>query len=258
MTRRELFEHLETLYPASLSCDWDNDGAMLCSQWDKQVKKVVVCLDVTRECVALAIKEGADLIVSHHPFIFRPLSRIVSGDASSDHLLALLKHEIAVFSFHTRLDAAPGGLNDRLAQLLSLKEIRAVALPGESTPLARVGTISPCSPEAFAGQVARALGAPVKYYAGSGPVTTVMISCGGGRDFLPLARGEGADAFVSGDLHYNAALDANQASLTVIDAGHRSTELPVCALLKEKILELDGSLSVIECSLGGEEAWAQP
>lgn len=258
MTRRELWEKLEQSYPACLGCEWDQDGAKLCASWDRQVTKAVVCLDVTDQCVELAIREGADLIVSHHPILFHPLSCLVAGDREGDRVLSLIRNDIAVFSLHTRLDAAPGGLNDRLARLLSLTELQKVSLCGESSALAVVGKISPCSPQAFAGQVARALQAPVKYYVGSRPIATVMVSCGGGRDFLPLACDKGVDAFVSGDLHYNGALDANQASLTVIDGGHRATELPVCGLLEEILKQAVQGLEVISCTLGGEEAWAQP
>lgn len=257
MTRKELLERLERWVPSTLSCDWDNDGAMLCTQWEKEVKRVVVCLDVTKECISYALDLGADLIISHHPFLFRPLSRLAAGEGKTDELLCLIRREVAVFSFHTRLDAADGGLNDRLARLLSLENVDKVSLPEDGVPLARIGELPTCDPQSFARGVSRALGSPVKLFSGRKNVRRVLICCGGGRDFLPMAKELGADAFVSGDLHYNSALDASQACVTVVDAGHRATELPVCELLRETLLEMDPSLDVIRF-LNAEECWVQP
>lgn len=256
MTLRQLYEALEQRIPSALSCPWDNDGAMLCLDWEKEVLKVMTCLDVTEGCVRAAMDQGVDLIVSHHPMIFRPLKRMDASQSAFRLPALLLKAGISVFSFHTRLDAVSGGLNDRLAELLGMEQVRQAE--GEEGNLVRVGTVRQCSPSAFAQRVANRLGCEVSCMEGERPIRTVMSVCGGGKDFLPLALEMGADAFVSGDLSYNACLDANALGLTVLDAGHRATELPVCSLLKEMLLAISPKLLVVEHPFGGEKRLFNP
>lgn len=258
MTLRELYTHLSDRYPTSLSCEWDNDGVMLCLDWEKSVKKVLVCLDVTDEVVGQAVAGGFDLIVSHHPMIFHPIKGLNADEILGRRVGALIRSGISVFSFHTRLDAANDGLNDALARALGLAQIQPVTLPGDPSPLGRLGQIEPCGPQELGQKVARALKAPVKVYSAKNKIERVLSVCGGGKDFLPLAATLEADAFVSGDLSYNAVLDTLAAGITVIDAGHRATELLCCSLLTGVILAFDATLKVETACDGVEEQWILP
>lgn len=119
ITVKELYDRLDAVIPKELSCEWDNDGLMLSPNTGAQVRRAVVALDVTDDTVSFARKVGAELIVTHHPLIFKPLKQLVS-----DKLVVLIKSGISVFSFHTRLDALDTGVNSALAASLLLKNVR--------------------------------------------------------------------------------------------------------------------------------------
>lgn len=116
ITVKELYDRLDAVIPKELSCEWDNDGLMLSPNTGAEVRRAVVALDVTDDTVSFARKVGAELIVTHHPLIFKPLKQLVS-----DKLVVLIKSGISVFSFHTRLDALDTGVNSALAASLCWK-----------------------------------------------------------------------------------------------------------------------------------------
>ena len=117
MTIRDILQRIEAFAPLALAMNWDNCG-MLVGDPNAEVSKAFVCLDVTAGAVDLAIASGAQLIVSHHPLIFRPLPRI-----SDPVLLRIIERKLAVISLHTNLDVAPGGVNHALAAKLGLEVI---------------------------------------------------------------------------------------------------------------------------------------
>jgi len=119
----ELYEFLNAKFPKAYSCQWDNDGLMVCDDPNREVIRVLCTLDVTDEAVDYAIANDFDVIVSHHPLIFRPIPCVSYADPKAKLALKCIKHQISVMSFHTRLDAAPGGLNDIFAKLMGLKDI---------------------------------------------------------------------------------------------------------------------------------------
>ena len=100
-TISEIYRHLNTVLPSSLSCDWDNDGLMVCAAPDKEVKKILLALDVTPAVIEYAVQIGADLIISHHPLIFSGIKRMDGHDGTSRKVISLLQNDIAVMSFHT-------------------------------------------------------------------------------------------------------------------------------------------------------------
>ena len=124
MTVKQLYDILDSRIPRSLSCEWDNDGLMCCPNGEKEVKKVLIALDVTAQVVEYAISGGYDAIVSHHPFIFKGMKSINEESYISEKAIRLIQNGISVFSFHTRLDAVSGGVNDRLCELLELMSVQ--------------------------------------------------------------------------------------------------------------------------------------
>ena len=116
----ELYKYLDKSIPSSLSCDWDNDGLMCCPDPDREVKKVLFTLDITEKAASYAIENGYDLIISHHPLIFRPISNVAFDKSVSRTVMMRVKAGISAFSFHTRLDSLNGGVNDALAERLEI------------------------------------------------------------------------------------------------------------------------------------------
>ena len=115
VTVKNIYKHLNKLADVKLAEKWDNVGLML-GDYNNEVNKVLVCLDVTTKVVEEAIANNIDLIVSHHPLIFKPLKSLdFTEDFKSNIIRDLIKNDIAVISFHTNLDSATLGLNDYLA-----------------------------------------------------------------------------------------------------------------------------------------------
>lgn len=246
MMNRELYDFLDARWPTSLRCAWDNDGRMCLPQTEKPVKKVLLTLDVTAGAVEEAIKTGCDGIVAHHPLLFHPLKEVYPGDPVARKLLRLIAAGLFCFCFHTRLDAAPGGVNDCLAEALCLHGVTPFEV--ESIPMGRLGRLSsPMSEREFAFFCKRALGAPEVTYCSSGKekIETVALLGGAGSDAIPEAIRLGADAFVTGDLHYNYLIDPAEAGITVYRCGHFETENPVLREMEEAVNAFDRSIETV-------------
>ncbi len=239
MKIKELYAFLDSNIPLSLSCDWDNDGLMCCPDGNAEVEKVLVTLDITDEAIDRATKEGCQLIVSHHPLIFKGLKAVSEESAVSARTIKLIKNSISAFSFHTRLDALRGGVNDILANALGLENTIPFGNAGEE--IGRIGSLSaPCSAEEFSAKVKSALGVPAVQLADAGKkVTRVAVLGGSGSDDVAAAIAAGADTFVSGELSYHHMVDAPEEGINLIAAGHFFTEFPVCRKLAELIREAD-------------------
>ncbi len=232
MTRDKMYAALSAKIPASLSEEWDNDGEMCVPSSARQVEKVLCTLDVTDEVVAYAVRHGYDLILSHHPLVFHGVKAINSHDPVSRRLLTLVQNDIAVFSFHTRLDAAQGGINDALAEMLSLKDVTAFA------SLGRIGDLPQAMPfDAFAQKVKELLHVPVlNVRRVNETVSCVAIVGGEGKDFLEEAACAGADTYVSGRLGYHAMLDGE---INLIECGHYFSEKHAASLLADMVQSID-------------------
>ncbi len=240
----ELYSYLDKLIPKHLSCEWDNDGMMVCPDKYAEVEKVLLTLDITAEAVEYAISEGFDTIISHHPLIFRPLGAINGEDHVSSKVISLVKGSVNAFSFHTRLDALDGGVNDTLADLLGIEDVE--ILPGDSDMIGRIGNLrEPMSPEDFARLVKDQLGAPsVNLIDAQLDVSRVALCGGDGKSLLYTAFKSGADTFITGNASYNSMIDALEYPINVIEAGHFYTENQVLGFLADMIEEFDSNIEI--------------
>ena len=244
MTVKELYTKLEERIPRALSCAWDNDGLMCCSDGAHPVKRVLVALDITAEIAEQAISGKYDLIVSHHPLIFRPLKAVNPNDAVAKKVIRLLGAGVSAMSFHTRLDAVCGGVNDTLAVALGLQETIPFGNDGET--IGRIGRLeSPMELDDFARLVKQITGAPAVTVADGGvAVERVAILGGSGSDDVAAARAAGADTYLSGELGHHHLTDCPEFGMNLIAAGHFYTENPVCETIREMLLEIDPLLTV--------------
>ena len=233
MTVKELYEKLNDRIPAHLSEPWDNDGLMCVTDSSREVRKTLLTLDVTEELVDYAIEGGFDLIISHHPLIFKPLSAINEADHIARKLIKLIENGIAVFSFHTRADKVEGGVNDRLADTLGILNTR----PFGEGLLGRIGEVEEMTLEDFIYKAKTALGADVvKYSDGYNSVCRVALVGGDGKDFVRDAIAEGADTYISGRLSYNVMEEAAELGINLVEAGHFFTEQPVLEFFKDTLM----------------------
>ncbi len=249
MTVRELYAILNEKIPSALSCDWDNDGLMCCPDGSREVRRVLVALDATANVCEKAVEGGYDLILTHHPFIFKGLRALEDENAIFAKAMKLINAKISVMCFHTRLDALSGGVNDTLAGVIGLKNVESFI--GEGLPIGRVGELdAPMSLNDFAELVKEKLGSPFVLASDAGrEVRRVAVVGGDGKDFIGEVRALGADTYLSGRFDYHSMTDTPDAigtPINLLEAGHFYTEFPVCATLCNMIAEISPE---IECDI---------
>lgn len=242
-TVKEIFAYLDQIAPFQTQMPFDNAG-FLVGRGQREVKKLLVALDITEEVAAEAAEVGAQLIVSHHPVIFHPAKSVTDGDPTGRVLLALMEQNIAAVCAHTNLDAAQGGVNDVLARSLGLTELALLEQGGTDETgltygIGRVGILTdkePPTAEAYAQRVKKALNAAnVRFVDAGKPVRRVAVGGGACGDMLYQAAAKGCDTFVTADIKYNFFLDAKAIGLNLMDAGHFATENVICPVLERAL-----------------------
>ena len=240
MTVHDILTFVETLAPLSMKYDWDNVG-LLCGSAGQEVHKILVALDPFEGVCREAAEKGADLLVTHHPLIFRPRKSVTDGDDVGRSILFLAKHGISALNAHTNLDCAPGGVNDVLAETLGLADVEVldplgVDGQGRLWGLLRAGTVAGQPLAQFLAHVKTRLSAQgLRYVDGGRPVRKVAVGGGACADELPAVLAAGCDTFVTADVKYNEFYDAKAEGVNLIDAGHFATENPVVAVLAAKL-----------------------
>ncbi len=230
----DLYGHLQNLIPRELSCDWDNDGIMCMPSPMKEVKRVLLALDATAGAVKYAAENGFDLIVTHHPMIFRPIKSV-----TDDRFMTLIKNDVSVFSFHTRLDAVEGGVNTALAEVLGLYDTERFGDDG----LGVIGSVDAVTDRDFVKAAKEKLGAPTAdAVLFDKTVTRVAVVGGDGEHYISAARAAGADLYISGRLSYNDLTDASPYGMSMAALGHFYTENPVLDKLEKAIKEADSEI----------------
>ena len=222
MTVLELNERLNRRFPPALSSEWDNDGLQVWSDPNAKVTGVLIALDPTDAAIDEAEKTGCSVILTHHPLIFQPLSDVTPESGVGRRVQRLLSLGISAISCHTRCDAAEGGINDSLADMLGLTDVTPFA---DGIP--RIGTLTrPMPPAEAVSFVLGATGAPKALYSGKAPerITRIAVCGGSGKDCLFAAAEAGADLYFTGELSYHSRLDAYDLPLLTMEVGHDISE----------------------------------
>ena len=235
MTIRDLYAALEQRLPRSLSWDWDNDGISCAPDLDAPMTGVLIALDPTEDAVEAAIEAGANVLLTHHPMLFRGLKTVDGHDTGSRKVIRMIQNGITAMAFHTRLDAADEGVNDCLAAALGLTNAEPFGDASNSAgkPIGRVGDLPrEMTADEFIQTLKTALDLPNLIFAGCGkPVRRVAVVGGAGDDDIAAAVAAGADTYVTGELRYHQLCDAPYGDINLIMAGHYHTEAPVLARL---------------------------
>ncbi|MCL2670763.1 MAG: Nif3-like dinuclear metal center hexameric protein [Clostridiales bacterium] len=226
---------MDAIAPPALAWEGDNIGLLVGTERE-EIARVLVALDCTPPVIAEAVEKGADLILTHHPSIKDPLTRLSHRDLP--YLLA--RHGIAHFAAHTNLDAAQGGVNDCLAACMGLENLR--PLPPEN--LGRVGTLpTPCTLSEFL-ELCRERLQATPLYAGdlSQRIETVALVGGGGASDLQKAAAAGADILLTGDAKHSDALFARALGIALAVCGHYETESVVLKPLIARLQAADNGV----------------
>lgn len=253
MTLDDILTILRRLAPEETALDKDPVG-LLVDREAGEVDRLGICLDCTPDAAARAARLGVQLVVAHHPLIYRPLQRL-GADPVSRAVTILVKANVALYAMHTNWDRATGGINDTLAECLELSEVRPLGTEGEAA-LPRIGTLSPPRPLAdFARFVESALGcAGTSALRVNGVDPKQMISrvavCGGaGASMAGAARAAGAEAYVTSDVRHHEFWEAEARGLALLDAGHGATETPGMRAL---VRSLPGMLPGVQVVWAGD------
>ena len=216
----QLLALLEEIAPLSLAEEWDNVG-LLAGHPDREVDTVLCALDLTLPVVEEAARLGAQLIVTHHPILFRGRKNLRETDAEGRVLCALVRRNISMIAMHTNFDNVHPGVNDALAAALGLEGVQVL----ESGM--RLGEAAQATFSEFADHAERALGGPIRRYGDpSKSIHRVAVLGGAGEDYAPQAMAAGADVYLTGEMAYHKALDAEANGLCILEAGHAATEHP--------------------------------
>ena len=233
-TVSDILKFVETLAPRAMKMEWDNVG-LLCGSKNTEVTKVLVALDPFEGVCHEAAETGAQLIVTHHPLIFRPQKAVTDETSIGRSIMFLCRNGISAINAHTNLDQVSGGVNDVLAEKLGLQNIQIIN-PVDGYGLLRCGDVEQQPLETFLATVKEALGCDGLRYVNSGnPVCKIAVGGGSCADEMMEAFAAGCDTFVTADIKYNQFWDAYDIGMNLIDAGHFYTENPVVAVLAEKI-----------------------
>lgn len=220
-TVKDICSIMESFAPTNLAMDWDNVGLML-GKTNRKVQKVLLALDLTQEVVNQAIKQEVQMIITHHPAIFKKMSRVIDTDWQQNLILILAENKIAVYSAHTNYDCAIEGVNHVLANKLGLLEIETF---DDESGLGRMGRVPVSNLVDFAELVKNKLNADYVTIADADKKVQRVAVCGGaGGDLVDLCIAKGIDTLVTGDIKYHTAQDAVFKGLNVIDAGHQASE----------------------------------
>lgn len=226
MIVKDIFDFLNNLYPADTACDFDNVGILVGDE-NAEVKKVLIALDCRLDTVKKAKENNCDVIITHHPVIFKPLSTVLAGST----VFELIKNGISVISMHTNLDIAKGGVSEKLCEKLGMTKISTVT--ASDGFLLKGGIVSPTGPESFAKRIKTALNTNVKFVNGKNKITNVLVCSGSGGEFLEDAIGFGYDAYVTSEIKHHQFLEAADKGISLFDAGHFNTEDIIVEPLKE-------------------------
>ncbi len=255
MRKEDLWEVLEEIAPLSLQEEWDNSGIQV-DVGKQELRRVLVCLDVTDGVIGEAVEEGCDLLVSHHPLLFHSVKRIQSADPTGRYLIRLIENGISVYSSHTPFDTVEGGNNDYLSGLLGLQQIERLKTGDDAERgMGRMGVFErPLRLSEAARLLSEQLGHPAGIKVSGDPgrlIKKVGICTGGAGEFYEAAAAGGCDLYITGDVRHHEALGAKENGLCLIDAGHFGTEWIFVRNFAAKLRRKAGSdLEVLESEVG--------
>lgn len=227
----QILDWLNSFAPFETAESFDNVGLLMGSA-DAEVHCVLFGMDLTQQLAEEAVRLHAELIITHHPFIFRGLKRIDYLNPQGRTLCLLAQHGISVIAAHTNYDKAPGGICDALSNAFSLTDVES------PDPYVRVGTLPhPLNPEELTALICSVLHTnPRCYPVSDKPITRLAVSGGAYGEGYEAALAAGAQAYVVGEIKHHEILDACACGMTIFDAGHYPTELPGVKALYERFL----------------------
>lgn len=257
---KDISKLIEDFAPLRLKESYDNVGLMVGDR-NTVVSSILIALDCTEEVIEEAEKLKCNLIITHHPLLFRKPSSITSDTLIGRKVIRLIKNNINLYSAHTNLDSAGGGMNDSIACILGYENTTVIE-PSENDAnqsyKAGIGRMAILEEEItlleLCDKVKKALQTTHIRYSGDDKmkIRKLAIINGSGQDYFYAAVQKGADCIITGDTTYHYVSDYSEDKVGIIDAGHFSTEWPAMKYFAIKLNRLlgqngfDGKLYISE------------
>ncbi len=228
MLCREIVQVIEASYPAGAALDFDNVG-LLVGRMEKEVRKVYIALDATDRIIEEALREGADMLITHHPLIFSPLKKVTDDDHVGRRVMKLIRGDISCYAMHTNYDVlGMAALSERVLGITDAEVLDVTMVKdGKEEGIGRVGNLQePMTLGECCVYVKHRLNlGSIKVFGDMDrKVSRLAVSPGSGKSAVAPAIAGGADVLVTGDIGHHDGLDAVEQGLSVIDAGHYGTE----------------------------------
>lgn len=226
MICKDIIRKIEGRYPKTYAMDWDNVG-LLVGRSDKDVKKIYIALDATDEVIANAIAFGADMLITHHPLIFKALRQINDSNFISKRVLTLIQNDISYYAMHTNYDVM--GMAELAGEMLNLQDAEVLDMTapdieegiGRVADLDREMTLEECChfiKDCFKLPNVKVFGRPDQR------IRRIAIAPGSGKSFIGAALKKNADLLITGDIDHHEGIDAVAQGMALVDAGHYGIE----------------------------------
>ena len=225
MLCREVTDIIEQRFPKEYALDWDNVG-LLAGRDDKEVRCIYIALDASDEVIHAAARQGADMLVTHHPLILSGMKRITNQDFIGRRILGLIRRDISYYAMHTNYDVL--GMAALSGSMIGLKQPEALEVTCEAQEgIGRIGqlekavSLKQCCEDvkrAFHLESVRVFGNPDR------TVERIAICPGSGKSVIGEALKKQADVLITGDIGHHEGIDAAAQGMAVIDAGHYGLE----------------------------------
>ncbi|WP_022819808.1 Nif3-like dinuclear metal center hexameric protein [Fusobacterium russii] len=243
MRAKDIIKVIEEKFPLVNAEDWDNVG-LLVGDINKEIKKIQFSIDATVEAIENAIKLNVDMIITHHPIIFKAIKSIREQETLGKKLRKLIKNDINVYCIHTNLDSTKNGLNDWVLKKIGIEESKILDLNEEKG--SGIGRLYTLEEETklinYIQKLKKDLSIRDLRVISKNldkNVRKVALINGSAMSYWRLAKAKNVDLFITGDIGYHDALDALENGLSVIDFGHYESENFFDELLKKELNSLD-------------------
>lgn len=248
-----IINEMELLAPTYLKEDFDNVGLMVGDK-NKEVKKVLLALDCTLKVIEEAKKENVELIITHHPLIFKRPSSITTDTLQGKKIIELIKNDISLYSSHTNLDSVENGLNDTIVSILGFDNSKILEKNkrDDKAGLGRIVSLKESIQlEDLISKIKKSLNINnLRVVKGKDKVNKIAIINGSGQDFIGKAVALGADCIITGDTTYHFASDYKEMEISILDVGHFASEqitfFNVMENLKQKFKDVEFITSTVE------------
>lgn len=233
----QLVTYLDQRFPKETAASFDQSRiGFTIGSLDNEITNVMLALDLTSEVLEEAINNNCNFIITHHPFIWDPITKLIFEDDKTKIIKQMLINNISLYSMHTNLDVAQGGVNDSLAKLLGIKEIKSLELAQGN--YLRFGMIEPLTLQELCEKIKKVFDLKGVRYIGvlSKTINSIGIVGGAGSSIGDIINAIDAkiDCYITGEIRLNCAQFAYVNSLSMIEVNH-GVERFVFPFLKEEL-----------------------